>query len=34
MVGSETVDGFGIERTVDSVEDIPAMWQCYFLQDG
>ncbi|XP_042562179.1 ciliogenesis-associated TTC17-interacting protein [Clupea harengus] len=34
VVGSETVDGFGIERTVDSVEDIPAMWQCYFLQDG
>ncbi|XP_041933967.1 ciliogenesis-associated TTC17-interacting protein isoform X1 [Alosa sapidissima] len=34
VVGRETVDVFGIERTVQTVDDIPAMWQCYFLRDG
>lgn len=34
VVGRETVDVFGIERTVETVEDIPAMWHCYFLHDG
>ncbi|XP_041719777.1 tryptase delta isoform X2 [Coregonus clupeaformis] len=31
------VEVFGVERTVDSVEDIPATWQCwhcYFFPDG
>ncbi|XP_029497787.1 ciliogenesis-associated TTC17-interacting protein isoform X1 [Oncorhynchus nerka] len=32
--GEEVVEVFGVERTVDSVEDIPAMWHCYFLSDG
>uniref|UniRef100_A0A4W5PS85 Ciliogenesis-associated TTC17-interacting protein n=1 Tax=Hucho hucho TaxID=62062 RepID=A0A4W5PS85_9TELE len=33
----QTVEVFGVERTVGSVEDIPATWQCwhcYFLPDG
>ncbi|XP_063074205.1 ciliogenesis-associated TTC17-interacting protein [Engraulis encrasicolus] len=34
VVGNETVEVFGIERIVDAVDDIPAMWQCYFLRDG
>ncbi|KAL2102772.1 hypothetical protein ACEWY4_001940 [Coilia grayii] len=34
VIGRETMDVFGIERIVDTVEDIPAMWQCYFLHDG
>uniref|UniRef100_UPI003AAC2B69 ciliogenesis-associated TTC17-interacting protein n=1 Tax=Centroberyx gerrardi TaxID=166262 RepID=UPI003AAC2B69 len=33
-VGCETVEVFGVERRVDSVEDVPATWQCYFLPDG
>ncbi|XP_041697245.1 ciliogenesis-associated TTC17-interacting protein isoform X2 [Coregonus clupeaformis] len=33
-VGEEVVEVFGVERTVDSVEDIPATWHCYFLPDG
>ncbi|KAM9458820.1 ciliogenesis-associated TTC17-interacting protein [Salvelinus alpinus] len=33
-VGEEVVEVFGMERTVNSVEDIPAMWHCYFLPDG
>uniref|UniRef100_A0A8C8GCQ6 Ciliogenesis-associated TTC17-interacting protein n=1 Tax=Oncorhynchus tshawytscha TaxID=74940 RepID=A0A8C8GCQ6_ONCTS len=35
-VGVKVVDVFGVGRTVDSVEDIPATWQCwhcYFLPD-
>ncbi|XP_010887155.1 ciliogenesis-associated TTC17-interacting protein [Esox lucius] len=34
MVGEEVVEVFGVERSVDSVEDIPATWHCYFLPDG
>ncbi|CAB1326553.1 unnamed protein product [Coregonus sp. 'balchen'] len=33
-VGEEVVEVFGVERTVDLVEDIPATWHCYFLPDG
>ncbi|KAJ8352410.1 hypothetical protein SKAU_G00238860 [Synaphobranchus kaupii] len=34
MVGQECMEVFGIERTVDSIEDVPAAWHCYFLSDG
>ncbi|XP_046883917.1 ciliogenesis-associated TTC17-interacting protein [Hypomesus transpacificus] len=33
-VGDEVLEVFGIERSVDSMEDIPATWHCYFLPDG
>ncbi|KAL3054811.1 hypothetical protein OYC64_017696 [Pagothenia borchgrevinki] len=33
-VGGETVEVFGLERIVHSVEDSPTTWQCYFLADG
>ncbi|KAI3375254.1 hypothetical protein L3Q82_021759 [Scortum barcoo] len=33
-VGGETVEVFGVERVVHSVEEIPTTWQCYFLDDG
>ncbi|XP_070700895.1 ciliogenesis-associated TTC17-interacting protein [Pempheris klunzingeri] len=33
-VGGETVEVFGVERTVHAVEDSPTIWQCYFLADG
>lgn len=33
-VGDETVEVFGVERIVHSVEDGPTTWQCYFLADG
>uniref|UniRef100_A0A8P4GBS0 Ciliogenesis-associated TTC17-interacting protein n=1 Tax=Dicentrarchus labrax TaxID=13489 RepID=A0A8P4GBS0_DICLA len=33
-IGAETVEVFGVERTVHSVEDSPTSWQCYFLADG
>ncbi|KAM3866077.1 ciliogenesis-associated TTC17-interacting protein [Diretmus argenteus] len=33
-VGGETVEVFGVERRVDSVEDVPDTWHCYFLPDG
>lgn len=33
-VGDKALEVFGIERTVDSSEDIPATWHCYFLPDG
>ncbi|KAM7378896.1 hypothetical protein PAMP_004488 [Pampus punctatissimus] len=33
-VEGETVEVFGIERIVHSVEDSPTTWQCYFLPDG
>ena len=33
-VGGETVEVFGVERIVHSVEDSPTTWQCYFLADG
>ncbi|KAG5852456.1 ciliogenesis-associated TTC17-interacting protein [Anguilla anguilla] len=34
MVGQKCVEVFGIEMTVDSIEDVPAAWHCYFLSDG
>ncbi|KAM6948211.1 ciliogenesis-associated TTC17-interacting protein [Aplochiton taeniatus] len=34
VVGYEAVEVFGMERTVGSVDDIPATWHCYFLSDG
>nr|XP_046263269.1 ciliogenesis-associated TTC17-interacting protein [Scatophagus argus] len=33
-VGGETVDVFGVERIVHSVEDSPSTWECYFLADA
>ncbi|XP_068427062.1 ciliogenesis-associated TTC17-interacting protein [Clinocottus analis] len=33
-VGDETVEVFGVERIVHSVEESPTTWQCYFLADG
>ncbi|XP_037314206.2 ciliogenesis-associated TTC17-interacting protein isoform X3 [Pungitius pungitius] len=33
-VGDDTVEVFGVERTVHSSEDSPITWQCYFLADG
>ncbi|XP_053186629.1 ciliogenesis-associated TTC17-interacting protein [Scomber japonicus] len=33
-IEGETVEVFGIERIVHSVEDSPTTWQCYFLPDG
>ncbi|XP_044074962.1 ciliogenesis-associated TTC17-interacting protein [Siniperca chuatsi] len=33
-VGDETVEVFGVERIVHSMEDSPTTWQCYFLADG
>ncbi|XP_035860940.1 ciliogenesis-associated TTC17-interacting protein [Sander lucioperca] len=33
-VGGETMDVFGLERIVHSVEDSSTTWQCYFLADG
>ncbi|XP_040027797.2 ciliogenesis-associated TTC17-interacting protein isoform X1 [Gasterosteus aculeatus] len=33
-VGDDTVEVFGVERTVHSLEDGPTTWQCYFLADG
>ncbi|XP_049454044.1 ciliogenesis-associated TTC17-interacting protein isoform X1 [Epinephelus fuscoguttatus] len=33
-VGGESVEVFGVERIVHSVEDSPTTWQCYFLADG
>uniref|UniRef100_UPI0037E99484 ciliogenesis-associated TTC17-interacting protein n=1 Tax=Semicossyphus pulcher TaxID=241346 RepID=UPI0037E99484 len=33
-VEGETVEVFGVERTVHSVEDSPTSWQSYFLADG
>ncbi|KAM4697921.1 ciliogenesis-associated TTC17-interacting protein [Rhinophrynus dorsalis] len=33
VVGKETVEVFGIERSIQS-EDIPLTWQCFFLKDG
>ncbi|XP_078535370.1 ciliogenesis-associated TTC17-interacting protein isoform X2 [Lissotriton helveticus] len=34
MIGKETVEMFGIERSIWSEEDLPLTWQCYFLSDG
>ncbi|XP_053125738.1 ciliogenesis-associated TTC17-interacting protein isoform X4 [Hemicordylus capensis] len=34
QVGKEEVDVFVIERAVHSVDDIPLIWQYYFLSDG
>uniref|UniRef100_A0A3P8U159 Ciliogenesis-associated TTC17-interacting protein n=1 Tax=Amphiprion percula TaxID=161767 RepID=A0A3P8U159_AMPPE len=33
-VGGETLEAFGVERIVHSVEDSPTAWHCYFLDDG
>ncbi|XP_059200935.1 ciliogenesis-associated TTC17-interacting protein isoform X2 [Centropristis striata] len=33
-VGGESVEVFGVERVVHSVEDGPTTWHCYFLADG
>ncbi|KAM9349974.1 ciliogenesis-associated TTC17-interacting protein [Symphorus nematophorus] len=33
-VGGETVEVFGVERIVHSVEDSPTTWECYFLANG
>ncbi|XP_034411053.1 ciliogenesis-associated TTC17-interacting protein isoform X1 [Cyclopterus lumpus] len=33
-VGDKTVEVFGVERIVHTVEDGPTTWQCYFLADG
>ncbi|XP_041660136.1 ciliogenesis-associated TTC17-interacting protein [Cheilinus undulatus] len=33
-VGVDTVEVFGVERTVHSVENSPITWQSYFLADG
>ncbi|XP_029380557.1 ciliogenesis-associated TTC17-interacting protein [Echeneis naucrates] len=33
-VGGKTVEVFGIERIVHSVDESPTTWQCYFLDDG
>ncbi|XP_032386801.1 ciliogenesis-associated TTC17-interacting protein isoform X2 [Etheostoma spectabile] len=33
-VGGKTMEVFGLERIVHSVEDSPTTWQCYFLADG
>ncbi|XP_034744710.1 ciliogenesis-associated TTC17-interacting protein isoform X2 [Etheostoma cragini] len=33
-VGDKTMEVFGLERIVHSVEDSPTTWQCYFLADG
>ncbi|XP_037537394.1 ciliogenesis-associated TTC17-interacting protein [Nematolebias whitei] len=33
-VGEEVLEVFGVQRTVTSVEDSMATWQCYFLNDG
>ncbi|XP_026169715.1 ciliogenesis-associated TTC17-interacting protein [Mastacembelus armatus] len=34
VVGGETVEVYGVERTVHSLEYGPTTWQCYFLDDG
>ncbi|KAE8581321.1 hypothetical protein XENTR_v10024745 [Xenopus tropicalis] len=33
MIGKQTVDVFGIERTIHSPE-VPTTWQCFYLSDG
>ncbi|XP_077390150.1 ciliogenesis-associated TTC17-interacting protein [Festucalex cinctus] len=33
-IEGETVEVFGMERIVHSVEENPTIWQCYFLSDG
>ncbi|CAJ1071628.1 ciliogenesis-associated TTC17-interacting protein [Xyrichtys novacula] len=33
-IGGETVEVFGVERTVHSMEDSTTTWQSYFLADG
>lgn len=34
MIENEEFAVQGIERTVESVSDIPTTWQIYFMQDG
>uniref|UniRef100_A0A3B4Z132 Ciliogenesis-associated TTC17-interacting protein n=1 Tax=Stegastes partitus TaxID=144197 RepID=A0A3B4Z132_9TELE len=33
-VGGEILEVFGVERIVNSEEDSPTSWHCYFLDDG
>ncbi|KAM9845451.1 ciliogenesis-associated TTC17-interacting protein [Aulostomus maculatus] len=33
-IEGETVEIFGVQRTIHSLEDGPATWECYFLSDG
>nr|XP_057924757.1 ciliogenesis-associated TTC17-interacting protein isoform X2 [Doryrhamphus excisus]XP_057924758.1 ciliogenesis-associated TTC17-interacting protein isoform X2 [Doryrhamphus excisus] len=33
-IEGETVEVFGVERTIHSVDDSPIIWQCCFLSDG
>ncbi|XP_051902064.1 ciliogenesis-associated TTC17-interacting protein [Hippocampus zosterae] len=33
-IEGETVEVFGVERIVHSVDESPTTWQCYFLADG
>ncbi|XP_069083199.1 ciliogenesis-associated TTC17-interacting protein isoform X2 [Pleurodeles waltl] len=33
-IGKETVEIYGIERSIWSEEDLPFTWQCFFLSDG
>ncbi|XP_037131730.1 ciliogenesis-associated TTC17-interacting protein [Syngnathus acus] len=33
-IEGETVEVFGVERIVHSVDESPTTWQCYFLPDG
>ncbi|XP_053293700.1 ciliogenesis-associated TTC17-interacting protein [Pleuronectes platessa] len=33
-IGGETVEVFGMQRTIHSVEESLTTWQCYFLEDG
>ncbi|KAG7273862.1 hypothetical protein CRUP_025923, partial [Coryphaenoides rupestris] len=33
-VGRETVEVFGVERTVEGPKMVPTHWRCYFLADG
>ncbi|KAI1898347.1 hypothetical protein AGOR_G00071390 [Albula goreensis] len=34
MVGQESLEVLGIERTVEAIEDVPTKWHCHFLSDG
>ncbi|XP_062259603.1 ciliogenesis-associated TTC17-interacting protein isoform X2 [Platichthys flesus] len=33
-IGGETVEVYGLQRSIHSVEESLATWQCYFLEDG
>ncbi|KAG2459689.1 CATIP protein, partial [Polypterus senegalus] len=34
MIGNNMVEVFGIERTINSEQDISSTWHCFFLSDG